>query len=105
MTKDEFRKWYREHIEIMALMGVFHPDSPSGKTVHLSIASVSPMISRLDARLKKIEEKLEIVGEEIDLVEAPLIEPPKTEKKVAAPKKRAAPVKKKKEPAKSGWQI
>jgi hypothetical protein len=121
MTKDEFRAWYKQHIEIMALMGVFHPDSPSGKTVHLSLASVQPMITDLDERLKQIEDRLDLLidGKVRERpVEAPkpkIVEPPVMEekkpvkksvtKKRAAPKSKAAPKKETKKPVSSGWQI
>lgn len=58
MNKKEFEKWYRDNIDIMSQLGVFHPDSPFGKTVHLAIASLMPQIEILTQRINNIEEIL-----------------------------------------------
>lgn len=60
MNKEEFERWYRDNIETMATLGVFHPDSPYGRTVHLAVASIQPQLDEIMNRLSSIEKKLEI---------------------------------------------
>lgn len=106
MDKKQFEEWYRDNIETMASLGVFHPESSFGKTVHLAIASMQPQINTINDRLKNIERILET-----DYV------PPETKKKLKAPVKKIVmesveleekveEVKKRVErPKGSGWQI
>lgn len=121
MDKKEFDKWYRENIGVMAKLGVFHPESQSGKTVHLAVASVRPEILMLHERINRIEqmiqnlenvsdenkEKLKIPVKQIKMTVESFEsedEPKVAKKKVEKPKKEA---RRKPEPKSStgGWQI
>lgn len=129
MNKDDFDKWYRENIDVMANLGVFHPESQSGKTVHLAIASVRPEILMINERINRLENMiraLENIPDEIkEQIQAPVkeikmtvegMETKKKPKAKAPPKKPAAPKTKTASPSKKaapkkpkaqsgGWQI
>lgn len=110
MKKEDFEKWYRENLDIMVQMGVFHPDSPFGKTVHLAVASVQPQLDLINARLMNLERELN-TSVNLDQIQSTKIEKPKPKtvtlkKEVSKPKsttdKKPA---KKKQPVVSEWQI
>lgn len=77
MDKEQFDTWYRENIETMSMLGVLHPDSPFGKTVHLAIASLQPQINTINDRLSNIEKILDtdyVPSETKQKIKAPVAE-------------------------------
>lgn len=57
MTRAEFDAWFLANIDLMAGLGVMHPNSALGRSLHLAIAAVAPRIAALEARVLALEAK------------------------------------------------
>lgn len=127
MNKKEFDAWYRSNLVTMAKLGVLHPDSTAGKTVHLAVASIQPQINEIHSRLNRIENLLTQINnvseetlaelkapiEQIKVQADEILDPfvlednTKEEPKPKKPKKKptASKPKTKPKPKSTGWQI
>lgn len=120
MTKEEFGKWYRAHINDMVKAGVMHPESEGGRWVKLALtASAShygPILDQLQQRIVSLE--AEIYGDKPKVIpkikqpEPQVLEPLPVEEPVVEtkPKKKAASRTKKvqeqtKKPVSKGWSV
>lgn len=57
MTRAEFDQWFVENLDLMASLGVMHPNSALGRSLHLAIAAVNPRMAALEARIAALESK------------------------------------------------
>lgn len=57
MDRAAFDAWFIENLDRMVALGVMHPNSPAGKTVHLALSSVEPRLADLQARIEALEGK------------------------------------------------
>lgn len=57
MTRAEFETWFLANLDLMVGLGVMHPNSALGRSLHLAIAAVAPRLSALEARIAALEAK------------------------------------------------
>lgn len=56
MTKEKFKEWFVANIDMMASMGIYHPDSDKGKVVRVMASLFYDKIEEVERRLKLLEE-------------------------------------------------
>ena len=125
MNKKEFDAWYRTNLVTMAKLGVLHPDSTAGKTVHLAVASIQPQINEIHSRLNRIENLLNQINNvseetlaelkapieqtkvQIDEILEPFVLEDNTKVETKTPKQKptASKPNNKQKPKSTGWQI
>jgi len=57
MTTDEFRQFFLDNVDLMLSLGVAHPNSEKGRTIHMLLSLVEPRFDNLEARIAALEVK------------------------------------------------
>lgn len=65
MNKDKFEIWFKEHLDEMADLKIYHHNSSGGETIRQILTIMEPIIKSYDNKLKHMKSRITRLEKEV----------------------------------------